>query len=52
MEVKVKSEKIEKAIAQLESVIISGKRKELATLQRKALGVIGSVKLVPFKYLV
>ena len=52
MDVKVNYEKIEKAIAQLESVIISGKCEELATLQRKALGVIGSVKLVPIKYLV
>ena len=38
---------IEKAISQLEYVIISGKFKELATLQRKALGVVGSVELVP-----
>lgn len=48
MDVKVKYEKIEKAITKLESVIISRKCTELATLQRKALGVVGSVELVPY----
>jgi hypothetical protein len=44
----IKNENIEKAIAQLEYVILSEKFKVLFTLQRKSLGLEGPVELVPY----